>query len=110
MTKRKPIITEKFIQTITHKIAKELHPEKIILFGSYAEGKPHYYSDIDIFIIMNSDLRRDDRSVKISQLFPDRLFALDVLVYTPEEVELSLKRNNLFVKNILQKGKVIYEC
>ncbi|MEW5766979.1 MAG: UDP-2,4-diacetamido-2,4,6-trideoxy-beta-L-altropyranose hydrolase [bacterium] len=106
--KKRPVITEEIIQAITHKIVRKIHPDKIILFGSYADGTPHHHSDIDLFVIVDSHLRRDNRSMKISRLFPDRLFALDALVYTPKEVELSLKRNNPFIKGILTEGKVLY--
>lgn len=100
---RKEIITE-----IVNKIKTQFRPQKIILFGSYAWGKPTEDSDIDLFLIMESNLRRDERAVQVSDLFPYRLFALDVIVYTPEEIKLSLKRDNPFVKEILTRGRVLY--
>ena len=99
---------KEMVKEIVEKIKIQFHPQKIILFGSYAWGKPTEGSDIDLFIIMESNLRRDERAVQISDFFPYRLFALDVIVYTPEELELSLKRGNPFIKEILTKGKVLY--
>ena len=39
------------IQKVATRIAKEYNPEKIILFGSYAWGKPTFDSDVDFFIV-----------------------------------------------------------
>lgn len=101
-------IDEEIIETITKKIVEHFNPQKIILFGSRAKGMIHQDSDVDLFIIMPSKLRRDNRSVEISKIFSERLFPMDILVYTPEEVKMSLKRNNPFIKGILKKGKVLY--
>jgi predicted nucleotidyltransferase len=99
---------KRLFQTIIKKIRENFNPEKIILFGSYAWGKPSKDSDIDLFIIMNSNVRRDERAFEILKLFPDRFFGLDVIVYTPEEVRLSIKRGNFFIQEILKKGKLLY--
>jgi len=99
---------KEIVKEIVEKIKIQLHPTKIILFGSYAWGKPTEDSDIDLFIIMESNLRRDERSVQISDLFPHRLFPMDIIVYTPEEIELSLRRGNPFIKEILTRGKLLY--
>ncbi|MBI5701421.1 nucleotidyltransferase domain-containing protein [Candidatus Saganbacteria bacterium] len=101
-------IDESLIKDAAAKIAAKLNPKKIILFGSHAWGKASGSSDLDLFIIAPSVLRRDERGVEVSKLFPDRLFPLDALVYTPEEVEQSLRRKNPFVKEILEKGKILY--
>jgi predicted nucleotidyltransferase len=101
-------ISEALIQQVTERIVRECHPHKIILFGSFAWGKPKCYSDLDLFVIMDSDLRRDRRAAKISQLFPHRRFPMDVIAYTPEEVQTSLKRGNPFIRDILEKGRVLY--
>lgn len=100
---------KEIVRQIVNKIKAQFQPQKIILFGSYAWGKPTEDSDVDLFLIMESNLRRDERAVQISDLFPYRLFPLDVIVYTPEEIELSLKRGNPFTKEILTKGEVLYE-
>ncbi len=95
-------------EKIVEKIKNKFNPKKIILFGSHAMGKSTEESDIDLFIVMESNLRRDERAVLISDLFPYRLFSLDIIVYTPEELELSLKRGNPFIKEILDKGQLLY--
>jgi len=107
--KQKQRVTEKVIRKVTEEIIKSFQPQKIILFGSLVWSEPRVDSDLDLFIIKDIDLRRDERSVLISRLFPYRDFPLDVLVYTPKEVELSLARKNSFIHEILTKGKVRYD-
>lgn len=100
---KKTIVTE-----IVNKIKAQFKPQKIILFGSYAWGKPTEDSDIDLFLIMESNLRRDKRALQVQKAFSQRTFPLDIIVYTPEEVKQSLERGNPFIKEILNKG-VSYE-
>lgn len=102
-------INEELINNVVSKIAQTFHPQKIILFGSYVWGNPYKDSDLDLFVIMDSYLRRDNRSIEISKLFSDRKFPLDIIVYTPQEIEMSIKYGNPFINNILQRGKVLYE-
>lgn len=102
-------ITDALIQSITDRIVKEYRPEKIILFGSHAWGHPHEDSDLDLFIIKESNLRRDHRAMEVSNLFFPRRFPMDILVYTPGEVKHNLEANDFLVKEILTKGRVLYE-
>jgi len=101
---QKKITKNKQLLQITDKIKTHFNPQKIIVFGSYAWGKPTEDSDIDIFLIMESNLRRDERSRQVQKIFFQRTFPLDVIVYTPEEVEQSLKRGNPFIREILNQG------
>jgi predicted nucleotidyltransferase len=82
--------------------------EKAILFGSCARGDADAYSDIDLIVIKRTDKRFLDRLADIITLIePD--FALDVLVYTPEEFERMLAEDNPLLTNAVEHGKVIYE-
>lgn len=99
---------QKKINEIVIQIKKQFQPQKIILFGSSAWGSPAEDSDIDLFLIMESNLRRDERARKIQKIFSDRTFPLDIIVYTPEEVEESLERGNSFIEEILSKGTVLH--
>lgn len=102
------MVNKKIVAKIAEEIKVHFHPQKIILFGSYAWSRPTEDSDIDIFLIMESDLRRDERARQVQHIFSDRTFPLDIIVYTPQEVKRSLARGNPFVKEILTKGSVLY--
>ncbi len=102
-------VNEELIRRVTERIVKEYDPDKIILYGSLAWGKSNKDCDLDLFIIKDSPLRRDLRSTEISKLFFPRRFGLDVLVYTPEEIERRLKLGDFFVKRIIEHGVVLYD-
>lgn len=97
------------LKEVTDKIVKEFEPEKIILFGSYAWGKPHEDSDLDFFIIKDTELSSLKRIEAVDKIFSRRDLPMDFLVYTPKQVEENLKRGDFFVKDILTKGKVLYD-
>jgi predicted nucleotidyltransferase len=92
------------------RIVTELKPEKIILFGSYAYGNPTPDSDVDLLVIMKTAAREIDRYVAVSNLLYPRQFPVDILVKTPKEIDAEpKKRGNFFMREILRKGKVLYE-
>jgi len=91
------------------RIVDELKPEKIILFGSYAYGKPNPHSDVDLLIILKTNASLKERSWNVSRLLLPRPFPVDILVKTPKEVEKALKSGDFFLQDILSHGKVLYE-
>lgn len=95
------------LNKVVDKIAKEFQPEKIILFGSYAWGRPTKDSDVDLFVVKNTDNTRET-SRKISRAIFPRPFPLDVIVYTPEQVEKRKVSEDFFINDILKKGRVLY--
>ena len=83
-------------------------PEKVILFGSRARGEDDPYSDIDLVIIKETEQRFLDRIASVYEVLqPVR--AIDVLVYTPDELERMREEGNPFIEKVLQEGMVIYE-
>jgi uncharacterized protein len=91
------------------KIVETLHPEKIILFGSYAYGTPTPDSDVDLLVVMETQKKRRDRVVDISLLLHPRTFPVDILVKTPQEISSSLGKGDFFLREITEKGKILYE-
>ncbi|RKZ21904.1 nucleotidyltransferase domain-containing protein [bacterium] len=104
------MIEEKFLQTIVERILKVIKPEKIILFGSHAYGRPSTHSDLDLLIIVKeSKLPRYRRAVPINLALCDIDLSFDILVYTEKEVEEWKDVPQAFITSIIKKGKVIYE-
>lgn len=99
---------EQKLKEITDKIVKEYQPEKIILFGSWAWGEPRRESDIDLFIVKESQERRIERERQIQRLLLGSKLPVDVLVYTPQEVQRRLWLEDFFIKRILDRGKILY--
>jgi len=98
------------ILKLAEKIEKEYKPEKIILYGSYAWGNPTQDSDIDLFIVKNTKERPIDRRVYVRRIIRgiDRPMPFSSLVVIPEELNQRLAIEDQFIKDVLEKGKVLY--
>ena len=101
---------EQKIKEISDKIIHEYKPEKIILFGSWAWGTPHEDSDIDFFIIKETSTPSLKRIEEVDRIFSRREVPMDFLVYTPKQVKSRFELGDLFVKDILANGRVLYEA
>lgn len=94
---------------------KPYKPEKVILFGSYAYGKAKKNSDLDLLVIKKTSKKKTKRVDDVLSLIYNNdtkqwpNYPLDILVYTPKELEYRRSLGDFFVKKILEQGKVIYE-
>lgn len=91
-------------------IVREYDPERIVLFGSYADGAPTRDSDVDLLIVKATTERPFDRSLRVRRLLRGTEIAvpIDLLILTPEEVELRLARGDAFLDTILRRGVVLH--
>ncbi len=96
------------IKKITDQIIKGYNPEKIILFGSYAYGKPRPSSDVDLLVVKKTGKRFGTRLFEVAEIINSEM-GTDILVYTPKEWREGLKKKYYFFKEINNKGKLIYE-
>jgi len=103
------MIGSKKIADIVAKIVSGYNPDKIILFGSYATGKPTEDSDLDLLVIKASELPRPQRTVQVRKMLYGEMIPIDLIVYTPQEVAESRKNKFSFVNEVLNTGKTIYE-
>lgn len=99
---------DKNLQQVINIIAKNYHPEKIILFGSYVRGENNSDSDIDLLIIKESKLPRYKRTLEIRKYLRGLKIPLDIIVYTKAEIEKWKDVKSTFVNNVIQEGKVVY--
>jgi predicted nucleotidyltransferase len=99
----------KLLEQITHAIVERFKPRRIILFGSHARGEAKADSDLDLFVEMETQARPPERAVEVSSVFGLRPWSLDVVVYTPEEVQRLRKINGTLLSVIEAEGTVLYE-
>ena len=83
-------------------------PENIILFGSAARGDADEYSDLDLIIVKKTDKRFVERLVDVTAYLPVDL-AIDVLVYTPQELRDMVEVGNPFIEGALNDANILYE-
>jgi predicted nucleotidyltransferase len=97
------------IERFGKRIGSEFGAEKVVLFGSYAEGIAEEDSDVDLLVVLRFSGRSVDKSVEIRmKLRPG--FPVDLLVRTPEKVRQRLQMGDAFMREIMEEGKVLYEA
>lgn len=101
------LCTMESIRALASQIATEFAPDKIILFGSYAYGKPNPDSDVDLLVVMPFEGKGVHKSVEILQRVKPG-FPLDLIVRTPRQIKERLRLNDYFLREIVEKGKVLY--
>jgi uncharacterized protein len=101
-------VTEEILAEIVRRIVTTLHPERVILFGSYAYGTPSDHSDVDLLVILETDARPADRYLAVSRLIRPRPFPLDILVKAPDEITQALVKGDNFIREIVTQGRVLY--
>jgi len=96
------------IENVARKIGQQIQAEAVILFGSYARNQPGKHSDVDLLVIAESDLPRHKRSRELHLMFKPYPFPMDILVYTPKEVEQEREFELSFISTVLREGKKLY--
>ncbi len=103
-------INPEMIAFIRQTIVDTIHPQQIVLFGSYARGDANANSDLDLLIVHDSSHSNRQIRRQIDRLFLRRRFGLDLLVRTPAEIRRNLADNNPFyTQHIFGEGKILYE-
>lgn len=97
------------LPTAIENLIREVNPEKIILFGSYAYGNPTPDSDVDLLVIVRSNEPYRERYLRVAMALQPRLFPLGLMVKTPEEVEEALQTFSPFLREVFTKGVCLYE-
>ncbi|NOU16014.1 MAG: nucleotidyltransferase domain-containing protein [Bacteroidales bacterium] len=97
------------INEIAIRIAARFNPDKIILFGSYANGTQKEDSDLDLLIIQDSDLPPQKRGFDIRMSLIGAEIPFDILIYTKSEFEQEKNRRFSFLSTAIKNSKVLYE-
>ncbi len=97
------------IRNICDRIAEEFMPEKIILFGSHAYGTPTSESDLDLLVVMPFEGSPLSQAVKISRQLK-LMIPIDLIVRTQDQLNQRLAMDDFFMREIVERGKVMYEA
>lgn len=98
------------IEEFARRIAAEFHPERIILFGSYARGEASPDSDVDLLVIMPRDGKTPHQQAAEIYGIPHPDFPVDILVRTREEFEQRQHMRDWFMRDIAREGITLYEA
>lgn len=103
------MVSKKDIQATCDDIVREFAPLQVILFGSHAYGTPTEDSDVDLLVVMDIPESETTRQAgEIWQRIPRR-FNMDLLVRSPKEIAYRVSHNDWFLREITEKGEVLYE-
>lgn len=102
-------ISSAVVRRVVSTIAKQCHPDKIVVFGSCAHGRAGAASDLDLLVIMDSTVPRHKRAAAVRLLFDPTPCPMDILVFTPAEVKRWDGTVNHIVTEALSSGVLAYE-
>ena len=94
---------------VVQRIVQTLQPEKIVLFGSHADGTPTSDSDVDLLVVMETTAPPVERHLAVSRLLRPRPFPVHILIKRPDEIESALEAGDFFIREALSQGQVLYE-
>jgi len=108
---------QEYINLIIDKLKSTINPYKVILFGSFAYGKPTKDSDIDIIVVTNDDFmpknhrEKSELYLKVSNSLTEIIgqIPIDIIVYSKPMYKKFIELSSMFSKKILKNGKVLYE-
>jgi len=100
---------ERVVEEMVSRITEQLHPQRIILFGSRARGQARSDSDFDLLIIAPSTEPRWRRTVPVYRLLAGLGVPKDIVWWTPEEVAEWRDVKSHFIHTAIREGRVLYE-
>ena len=109
LAQQRGLLLEKELNRIMEILIRDYQPEKLIVFGSAAQGEFHPWSDLDLVVVKKTEKPLLERIEEVLRLVRPKV-GLDVLVYTPAEVEALVdERRDFVLDEIIYKGAVAYE-
>jgi predicted nucleotidyltransferase len=104
--KRHVAALERTLNTLVAQLSAMPTVYRVILFGSYAAGRRDLFTDLDLLVVMETPLDFVSRTVDLMQRLHIEA-PVDLLVYTPEEIERMCDQP--FLRHALATGKALYE-
>lgn len=103
------MIDRRAIESFCERIVEAFHPDKVILFGSYAYGMPDEGSDVDMLVVLPFEGAPVYKAIEIVTRAAPR-FPIDLLARTPEQVDERLALGDFFMREVVDRGRVLYEA
>lgn len=98
----------KAIRHFVADLASKFRPDRVVLFGSRADGTSMADSDVDLLVVMPHRGPAALQAAKIREAIPAP-FPLDLIVRSPQKIQQRLKLGDSFLRGILNQGEVLYE-
>ncbi len=95
------------IRELTERIVQEFHPERVILFGSYASGNPRPDSDVDLLVVLPFEGKNFRKSLEILNRVNPR-FSVDLLARRPDDTARRYREGDPLIREALDHGQVLH--
>jgi predicted nucleotidyltransferase len=105
------MISEKTIMEAAKRLVDNFHPERIILFGSYARGTADEHSDVD-FLVITQAAKKGNRHKMMAEMdgaLRGLSIATDIVVTTPDEFEEDKQIPGTVARYVSKEGRLLYE-
>jgi len=102
------VVEERLILELSDRIVNEFQPDRVVLFGSYAHGRPTGDSDVDLLVVLPFDGRSLAKSLEILNRV-DPQFPIDLLARRPDDVQRRYREGDPLIREAIDRGRVLYE-
>jgi uncharacterized protein len=106
-------ISDKVIDEMAQRIVREVDPQRILLFGSWARGEANEHSDVDLLVVerepFGEQRSRRQEAARIWRCLSDFRVPKDILVYSVSEIDQWRDSRYHLIGRALREGKVLYE-
>lgn len=103
------MISKEIINEATRRLTKRFHPERIILFGSYARGTADNKSDVDLLVICPLRKKRRTLTLEMNRSLWGMGLARDIVILTQKEFETEKEIPGTIARYAFKEGKLLYE-
>ena len=104
----KDMATEPVVHEIVERIVEQVHPLRIILFGSMARNERWRESDVDILVVMPEGVHKRRTAQELYRRLRGLPVPVDILVTTQADLDRHKDNPGLIYRTILQEGRVLY--
>jgi predicted nucleotidyltransferase len=94
---------------LIRKIVESVHPDKIILFGSYAYGQPSENSDLDLLVVLKDFNSKIEEKRRIRKALYDIKMPKDILVVKSDEFDFYKNESGSVIMEAAKKGITFYD-
>lgn len=102
------MVSARRIQDYVGELVRHFHPERVVLFGSHADGTPRRDSDVDLLVVMRHEGAAAEQAARIRRSVRAG-FPLDIIVRSPAAIRKRLAMGDGFIRDILERGRVLHE-
>jgi predicted nucleotidyltransferase len=102
------MVTQEMLQVIVNQIVEIAHPQKIILFGSFARNTMTNDSDIDLVVIKKMVIDKIDEIIEIKRRIRSKDFSIDLILVSEKDFNTKLAEGWTIYQDIQTEGIIMY--